>query len=147
MLQKVNLTIKSEQYSPEEGETEPLRMEQSVVARLRRTDEQVSLTYREPSDDGAGAEMQFFFFQSSPSVVTLNCRGAQRYTLTFCEGEYSSGDYALGGMTFSLAARTHRLENALLGKGVLRMEYTIELDGQSNGLRVVELTLREGAKS
>ena len=144
MLKKINLSIRSIQYSPPGVDDAPLRVEQLVTARLRENESEVSLSYREPPAEGeqnGGADIQIYFAKSAPSTVSLTCSGTQRYTLVFCQGQPYTGEYSLCGINFDLRVQTHRLKNTLLLDGRLHMEYTIEVGGEPNGKRIITLTI------
>jgi uncharacterized beta-barrel protein YwiB (DUF1934 family) len=148
MLKKVQLTLISLQYDPPEPDqtepTPPTRIEQHTVARLRQTDDQIALTYDEPDESGNGdVQVRLQFSTKEPQTVTLTRGGAQSYQLLFCDGKRSRTEYAIAGMSFDICAVTRRLQNHLLTDGTLHLEYTIELQGCSNGVRIIDIKIED----
>ncbi len=151
MLKKVQLTIKSLQYGPpDEAASDnvqpPVSNEQHVSARWREDEHAVSLTYDESDEEGKETvQMQFYFKKSDPGTVTLSRSGSQRYQLLFRHGQRCTSDYSVGGMRLEICAVTRRLQNRLRTNGTLHLEYTIELQGCSNGVRIVDLSVEDAA--
>ena len=73
--------------------------------------------------------------------LTLTRNGAQNYVLVFNEKQRCSSEYQLGSMSLELAIATRKLSNTLQENGKLHLEYIVELQGCSNGLRVIDIRL------
>ena len=148
MLKKVQINLTSIQYDPPENigdnekTPEPLTVTQSLPARWRETDDEISLSYTEPDPDTKdGAQVQLYFIKSDPATLTLTRNGAQNYVLVFNEKQRCSSEYQLGSMSLELAIATRKLSNTLQENGKLHLEYIVELQGCSNGLRVIDIRL------
>ena len=146
MLKKVQISIQSIQYQPPEPHTDDDELEQpetilqKTSASWRETDEELSLTYTDPDEQSQGeVRMQFFFRKDDPQTVTLTRSGNSYYQLLFCEGRRCSCDYNVGGMMIKLTTHTTSLQNRLLEDGTLHLEYMLELQGCSNGKRVIDI--------
>ena len=150
MLKKVYITLQSLQYDPpeERGGNEktpdPISITQHLPARWRETADEISLSYTEPDPDTKeGAQVQLYFLKNEPETITLTRNGAQNYVLVFNEQQRCSSEYQLGNMSLELAIATRSLANSLREDGTLHLEYVIELQGCSNGLRIIDIRLDE----
>jgi len=148
MLKKVQISLQSIQYDPpeqiggDEKTPEPVTVTQNLTARWRETDDEISLSYTEPDPDTKdGAAVQLYFLKNDPTTVTLTRNGAQNYVLIFNEKQRCSSEYQLGSMSLELAIATRKLSNTLQENGKLHLEYVVELQGCSNGLRIIDIRL------
>ena len=148
MLKKVQISLQSIQYDPPEkiGDNEktpePISITQNLPARWRETEDEISLSYTEPDPDTKdGAQVQLYFLKKDPTTLTLTRNGAQNYVLVFNEQQRCSSEYQLGNMSLELAIATRRLTNTLHKDGKLHLEYVVELQGCSNGLRIIDIRL------
>ncbi|MBQ7337362.1 MAG: DUF1934 domain-containing protein [Clostridia bacterium] len=142
------MTFTALQYEPSVGvsekdeASEPVSIVQHLSARFRETAQEVSLSYDEPDENSRpSARVQLYFTKSDPNTITLTRSGAQNYVLVFCEGRRHASEYLLPEMNIELSVVTRRLHNALLSEGSLHLEYSVELQGCSDGLRVIDIRL------
>lgn len=121
----------------------PERVELVVRGELVQSEERVSLTWEEHHDSGM-TEETISFDPAAPEVVTYlrSARSAMDILLEIMGAERRNeicfvlepkkrhiSVYKDGDETGELAVRTLRVENSLLRRGVMLLDYTVEIHG------------------
>ena len=121
-------------FSPapnEEGSIdEPEHMEMFCDGRLRLTDDMFSLSYEESELTGMeGTSSQLSFMRSQPELVTMLRSGSVSTALVFEPNQRHFCTYKTPYMPFEVCVHTLKIDNRLLPKGTLDLDYVIEIRG------------------
>ena len=114
----------------DDGDDEPQTTEMYSDARLRLTDDMFSLSYEESELTGMeGSSSQISFLYSQPELVTMLRSGSVSTALVFEPGKRHFCTYKTPYMPFEVCVHTLKIDNRLLPKGTLDLDYVIEIRG------------------
>ena len=148
MLKKVRIKILSMQTEipahlfeqgtdTEEALPEAQVVELSLEGVLRDDGDTVFITYREGELSGMGNSKTTISYQKKDKgIVSMHREGDVRTALVFETGKRHICIYGTPVMPFEVAVLTKKVDNALEEKGLLALDYTVELKG-ANAQRTV----------
>ena len=109
---------------------EPEIFDMNSIGRYIDDGERISISYDESEATGMeGSVTTVTFLKSDPSIVSMIREGAVSTTLVFENGKRHHCIYKTPIMPFEICIRTLKVENSLLGVGLLSLDYIVELRG------------------
>lgn len=109
---------------------EPEIFDMNSIGRYIDDGERISISYDESEATGMeGSVTTVTFLKSDPSIVSMIREGAVSTTLVFENGKRHHCIYRTPIMPFEICIRTLKVENSLLGVGLLSLDYIVELRG------------------
>lgn len=113
-----------------EESPEPEIFDMNSVGRYIDDGERISISYNESEATGMeGSVTTVTFLRSDPTIVSMIREGAVSTTLVFENGKRHHCIYKTPIMPFEICVRTLKVDNALLGVGLLTIDYIVELRG------------------
>ena len=107
-------------------------------------DKRVELVYEESEITGMeGSRTSVYFDIDNPGFVSMLRSGAISTSLLFEKGKRHHCVYNTPIMPFEICVRTLKVENDILSKGMLRLDYIIEIRGAKAERTKFELSLCE----
>lgn len=109
---------------------EPEIFDMNSIGRYIDDGERISISYDESEATGMeGSVTTVTFLKSDPRIVSMIREGAVSTTLVFENGKRHHCIYKTPIMPFEICIRTLKVENSLLGVGLLSLDYIVELRG------------------
>ena len=104
--------------------------EMTTEAELVRKDGKTSIVYAESELSGMeGANTEIWFYDSAPSVVTMERGGGFATSFMFEGGNRHICVYNTPIMTFEMGVHTKEVKNRLLEDGFIVLDYLLEIRG------------------
>jgi len=145
--QEIRIKIKSELYEveasmfsdedvdffeakPSEDSPEADILEINCIGTMRNDGDRIFISYDETEATGMdGSTTSISFLKSEPEIVTMTRDGLVSATLVFEEGKRHHCIYKTPFMPFEVCVKTKDVLNNILGKGMLELDYIVEIRG------------------
>lgn len=134
-----------EMIADEEDEKESVEpIEIMVEGRLVTGVRRVELVYDESAVSGMGGSVTTIGFdRSNPGLISMMRTGTVYSAFVFEEGKRHVSVYDTPFSSFDICVRTLRVQNELLQKGRIGLEYLIEVHGAQAERCRMEITVRK----
>ena len=105
---------------------------------------QIEISYSENEDDPQiASRSKIIFHPSDPSLLIMTKEGAIRTVLSFEEGKTHICAYDTPFMPFKVYVTTNKLDNRLLERGKLKLEYVLNINDSDPQHFVITVTLKD----
>ncbi len=122
--------LNGEEELVEEGAKEDQLLEMSYIGRMTDDGERVSIIYNEGNENGLdNSKTIISFMKRSPKIVTMAREGAVSTTFVFEKGRRYQCVYNTPIMPFEVCIHTDAVENEIIEKKKLFLDYFVEIRG------------------